>query len=318
MAVVMTKEWLLKHCKERGLYQTPYLNDRLYLQCQAICDIQNLEEYTGVKLLYLEENCLESMNGLQSLKQLQCLILDLSHNKLNDGNGLLEIAQGLPRLAVMYLTGNPCISRMPHYRKNIIGNIKNLTHLDDRPVFWDERLYAEAWLRGGHEAETAERDRVRQIRADEETKQFESMRRMREQSMEERLHVARPNYLHFDPEELGEDDPDTCDPNDRTQVHQPRGMENSQQTELSHTLPGEKEWVGSDLKADSYCNIHNNTLFSENTVTGGDPELEPLRPDLPKQEDQEPEQTSRPFSTVRQSGRYALASLATLENDCEY
>ncbi|KAG6544917.1 hypothetical protein Mapa_013609 [Marchantia paleacea] len=138
----------------------------------------------GVKLLYLEENCLESMNGLQPLKQLQCLylrknfiksidhieglqfldtldisqnyisclenlskslrlrvlvvshnqlesiesiahltscpsimILDLSHNELKDGDGVLKIALSLPKLAVLYLSGNPCISRMPHYRK---------------------------------------------------------------------------------------------------------------------------------------------------------------------------------------------------------
>ncbi|BFI28658.1 dynein axonemal assembly factor 1 [Marchantia polymorpha subsp. ruderalis] len=277
MATMMTKDWLVQRCKARGLYQTPYLNDRLYLQCQALCDLQNLEEYTGVKLLYLEENCLESMNGLQPLKQLQCLylrknfiksidhidelqfldtldisqnyisclenlskclrlrvlvvshnqlesiesiahltscpsimILDLSHNELKDGDGVLEIALSLPQLAVLYLSGNPCISRMPHYRKNIIAKLAKLSHLDDRPVFWDERLFAEAWLRGGQEAETAERDRVREIRVDEENKQYEAMRRIREQNMAERVHVAPPTLLQFSPSELGEEEPETC------------------------------------------------------------------------------------------------------------
>ncbi|OAE32958.1 hypothetical protein AXG93_673s1350 [Marchantia polymorpha subsp. ruderalis] len=201
----------------------------------ALCDLQNLEEYTGVKLLYLEENCLESMNGLQPLKQLQCLylrknfiksidhidelqfldtldirILDLSHNELKDGDGVLEIALSLPQLAVLYLSGNPCISRMPHYRKNIIAKLAKLSHLDDRPVFWDERLFAEAWLRGGQEAETAERDRVREIRVDEENKQYEAMRRIREQNMAERVHVAPPTLLQFSPSELGEKEPETC------------------------------------------------------------------------------------------------------------
>ncbi|KAL2645497.1 hypothetical protein R1flu_013084 [Riccia fluitans] len=422
-AVMMTKEWLVKHCKQRGLYQTPYLNDKLYLQCQAICDIENLDDYTGVKLLYLEENCLESMNGIQPLKQLQCLILDLSHNNLKDGNGVLEIALAMPRLAVLYLTGNPFISRMPHYRKNIIGNLKKLTHLDDRPVFWDERLYAEAWVRGGQDAETAERDIVRQIRAEEETKQFESMRRIREQSMEERVHVPRPNYLQFDPKELGEDAPEMCGPHDQSPKQQILCESKDVQNELSLTPPGEiavsvgsecsrgvhqaylscaaldaatdssvesrshqselsssvkttsnrnnaaslkedssqqqfeerpannplfnnctnppgyyelqKNWpranlsmisskvqskclpglVGSNIQADSFSTIHNNTLFSEKMAKSGDSKAEPGQCELMQyvSEDQRTQKAAPRFSSLRESGRDALASLVTLD-----
>jgi dynein assembly factor 1 len=55
----------------------------------------------------------------------------------------------MPSLAVLYLTGNPVCKKIANYRKTIIAAIPTLKYLDDRPVFEDDRIYAEAFARGG-------------------------------------------------------------------------------------------------------------------------------------------------------------------------
>ena len=73
MAQRMTKEWLRKRCKELDLYTTPSLNEKLYLNFQGFSEIENLEEYTGLKSIFLEGNCLDSLKVLQKCKDLKCL-----------------------------------------------------------------------------------------------------------------------------------------------------------------------------------------------------------------------------------------------------
>ena len=74
--------------------------------------------------------------------------------------GVLDLLAQMPNLRVVYLQGNPCIKNIKSYRKTMIARLKELTHLDDRPVFPDERRTAEAWFRGGLDAEKAERDLI--------------------------------------------------------------------------------------------------------------------------------------------------------------
>jgi len=71
----LTKEKILQACKERQLYTTPRLNENLYLQCFGIEKIENLEEYTGTKALWLEENHIGLIENIAHMHLLRCLFL---------------------------------------------------------------------------------------------------------------------------------------------------------------------------------------------------------------------------------------------------
>lgn len=62
----LTKEYLKKLLRKefRQYYSTPYLNDCLYLHYKGFDKLENLEEFTGLKVIYLEGNGLEMIEGI--------------------------------------------------------------------------------------------------------------------------------------------------------------------------------------------------------------------------------------------------------------
>uniref|UniRef100_A0A1B0EUN9 Dynein axonemal assembly factor 1 homolog n=1 Tax=Lutzomyia longipalpis TaxID=7200 RepID=A0A1B0EUN9_LUTLO len=225
----MTPQVLRELCKKNNLYLTPKLNDVLYLHYQGFQDIGGLEEYTGLKCLWLQCNAIGEVKGLDNQVELRCLylqnnlikvpkienlgqctqldtldlshnqlrrvdnctsdvlpvlhtltiahnfirtaadiedltrcqmlsVLDLSHNKIDDILVVKTFAR-MPNLRVLTLTGNPIVGSIPSYRKTLILECLNLNYLDTRPVFPKDRALAEAWKRGGYQAEKEENER---------------------------------------------------------------------------------------------------------------------------------------------------------------
>jgi hypothetical protein len=174
----------------------------LYLQQNLIRKIENLEPMDQLDTLNLSNNMLTVLENLGCLPVLHTLqvshnklrtaedirelvhcpnlgVLDLSHNQLDDPK-ILEVFSAMPSLAVLNLMGNPLVRKVPNYRKTYICAIGNLKYLDDRPVFDKDRACAEAWQRGGREAEIEERQRWNQKEHDRIMKSVNALSDLRE------------------------------------------------------------------------------------------------------------------------------------------
>ena len=72
---IITKDYLRRLCVSNGQFETPYLNDCLYLHYKGFHKIEHLDEFWAVKTLWLENNALKKIEGLEKLEQIRMLYL---------------------------------------------------------------------------------------------------------------------------------------------------------------------------------------------------------------------------------------------------
>lgn len=135
---------------------------RLDLSHNLLSRVDGLSGLACLQSLNLAGNRLGSRAAVEHLAE--CApsldVLDLSRNQLP-----AEALQPLGGLAgcvrVLYLTLNPLVAQASEasgsYRKGLIAAFPRLAYLDDKPVDPPERGAAEAWARGGDEAERDEK-----------------------------------------------------------------------------------------------------------------------------------------------------------------
>ncbi|KAG7388954.1 hypothetical protein PHYPSEUDO_011601 [Phytophthora pseudosyringae] len=133
----MEKKLLKKLCRDNDLYVTPAINDKLYLHYKGFRSIKNLEEYTGLKVLWLEGNGLPGIEGLGHQKELRTLYLH---------ENLIQTIEGLESqllLDTLNLSQNQisCIENLGHLKQltslalksNYLTSAKDIAHVLELP-----------------------------------------------------------------------------------------------------------------------------------------------------------------------------------------
>ncbi|MEE6510295.1 hypothetical protein FKM82_029809 [Ascaphus truei] len=173
--------------------------DSLNLSNNYIKAIENLSRLPVLTTLQIAHNQLHTVEDIKHLEGCPTLsVLDLSHNKLADP-AVIDILRSMPNLRVLNLMGNEVIKKIPNYRKTITVQLKELTYLDDRPVFPKDRACAEAWARGGREAEKEERERWETKERKKIQDSIDALSEIRRQAEERREEKEREERGEFPP-----------------------------------------------------------------------------------------------------------------------
>jgi len=151
----ITPKALKKLIKDQKLYNTPSLNDKLYLHYHGWQKIEGLEEWTGLRALWLEGNGLTQLEGLDTLSKLRCLYahqncfktienlhvvpqltsLQLSNNMITSLSGLSSLRKlSTLQIANNYLTSADDIRHLIEIPSITVLDLQN-NRLEDEEVF---------------------------------------------------------------------------------------------------------------------------------------------------------------------------------------
>jgi dynein assembly factor 1 len=87
--------------------------------------------------------------------------LDLSDNQIVPDDRFFDLLQ---QVKCLYLSGNPMVRDIKHYRRTLVGRLANLMYLDQRAVDSEERLLAESWIREGELGFKSAREQILALR----------------------------------------------------------------------------------------------------------------------------------------------------------
>ncbi|KAJ3260245.1 Protein tilB [Boothiomyces macroporosus] len=170
----------------------------LYLQCNQIMKIENLNKLKSLKYLQLSLNNIRVVENLQGCESLEKL--DLTVNFVEDLVCLENLKEN-DALRQLYLTGNPCTD-IEGYRSFVIATLPQLQSLDGQEIKRSERIIAnqqyksirDRLLKEKLEKGKITRDEIPEeepLDADLEAKKEEFQNQLVGHSPEERLKAAR-------------------------------------------------------------------------------------------------------------------------------
>ena len=157
-----------------------------------VSHLRNVARLVELQTLQASNCKLKTLESLEELRACAALsTVDLQNNEIDgDPEALVGLFASMPKLACLYMQGNPVVSQLRQYRKRMIASIKSLAYLDDRPVFPLERHCAEAWAAGGLDAEKAARKAFKEEEAAKQRRDHEYLTNLRERSRAKREALA--------------------------------------------------------------------------------------------------------------------------------
>lgn len=126
------------------LKQCPQLFDRQKLSAagQFVTRLDELPgRYQEAETVYLSQNSLTSLAGIQQFKRLR--VLSLADNLIHDHGELIRLAAACPGIEIATFERTP-LAQLPHYREHAVVLLPALKQLDGRPVKPEERPAAAA------------------------------------------------------------------------------------------------------------------------------------------------------------------------------
>jgi dynein assembly factor 1 len=114
----ITKKAIKEVIKKHNLYNTPELNEVLYLHYRGFTRICNLDKFVNLKALWLNNNAICRIEGLDELRNLTCLYL---------ANNLIDAISGLENLTSL---DTLCLSHNYIARIEGLQNCQKLTTIE--------------------------------------------------------------------------------------------------------------------------------------------------------------------------------------------